>query len=208
MHQDQLARRLIYGNNWTKIRVGMRCTFDRNGSFTGGIAAGVCNGLRGYGTGGSASCDCALGHWGSTVFNTSYTVSSNAVAIGGTSTVGVTNYNGTIQQTGGAGTTIYLAANAVAGVVWLVDITKGTPNYTIRQWTNQSLANGTTNIPLQTYLGYLCTENNPGTGVLADSGVCSVAYSGGGFLDSVLVVAKMIGDNSFNILDLNVIRFS
>lgn len=208
LQNDQFLRRFIFASQWNKIRIGCRIAFDRAGAFTGGIAMGVCAGLRGYRTDGGANSDIVGGHWGATLFGSSYSVSSNAVSQGGASTRAFSNLAGTVNQTAGAGTTIYLSAVSFARSLWFVDITKGTGgSWTVQNWCHTSLAVATSDISSGQFLGLLVTET-PSTTFLSNAGAVSVAYGGAGFLDGVILISKINGDNAWNIYDLNVVRFS
>jgi hypothetical protein len=205
LSNGQFARKLSIGSNWTRLRLGIRFGMTDLGVAPTGtprFAAGFCSGLSNLF--GDATTDnwvgiisntatwayAAADHYGSVVFGA-------AKRVGSTLTVG----------SNAAGSVSIGAVSASTGVqraLFFVDITKGSPNYTVQAFT----AGGTPpDSTIAQFLAQLESSTPSLSGYTWNTSTTIAADESTGGFDSINVSWDR---SSFNaeISDVGVCRFS
>lgn len=131
LNNSQFGRPISLPSGWGKIRVGLRCHCTDPGAGVNSVGwfVGV-----GHGTTnmiGSASCD----HWAGVAISAGDLWSRNATMMFGVATQGAKKVGAVLTYSVGQIGAAFAIANGAALAaadrnVWLVDITKGSPNYT------------------------------------------------------------------------------
>jgi hypothetical protein len=206
---EMFIRPMAMGNNWQKLRVGIRFNHTATSSFvTAGLLVGVCRGFEDYA---SSNVDLVGGHLGSGVFTTTFTYISSLtvpyVTVDTTSTYGLTKVGATVNTAGAATNVVYMSAVSSCRNVQFVDITKGTAGtYTVKMWITNSLVNAQVDRPKSAYTAWMVDETTAG-GVLIAGSVAATTYAGSGILDSVFVRWNK-SNPPIVITDLSVVRYT
>lgn len=141
LSNGQAARAPVYGSSWTKIRIGLRLSFPAVATLAGTptLVVGMCNGPAG-------PTDLAFGNTTTTNFVGVRTNAASWTFGGSAGTTGyfgspisfecckklVSTITGQGSTLGGGGAGLYLSATDIVRSVYLVQIEKGSPNYTFR----------------------------------------------------------------------------
>lgn len=134
LSSGQAIRMPVYGHNWTKIRIGLRVSFPTTGSITGTpqLVLGMCAGTAGYAD--ALTTNFVGVRSTATLWNMTGTPGSNAV-LGSLSWKACTRVGSTLTDASGTlgGATLnYLSGEALIRNAFILQIEKGSPNYTIR----------------------------------------------------------------------------
>ncbi len=181
---EQFGRTMALGIAWNRLRIGIRAAVQASGAVNAsGLAMGVCQGTTDMYK--SVTCtDFVGGHYGNTVNNTNYQytagppnyIFSNAVlAIRRIGNVNTTNTT--------TSSSMYMSASpTTTRSMWIVEIQRGSPNYSITQFIPTSVANVQIDISFATFMVAMESEPPP---TLQSQLATTVAYSGAGLMDTV-----------------------
>jgi hypothetical protein len=204
---EELVRTLAIGSSWSRLRLGIRLRFnglciDTGGTGNGALAVGLCRGSAGFydpytvdyiGFSQGTSTQ-AGGSWTYAVERSSTTDHALFKKVGASVTA----------SSAGSSATLYIAANNFNHSVLYLDVTRGSPNYTLvgysltvgavaSDWSRTSFFTG------------LETES-PITGMAAVNTTTAMAYSGDGYFDSISVLWSRCVP-TIDISDIAVCRF-
>lgn len=180
---EQFIRGLSFGDSWQKIRIGALFAFNAvDVVLKSGFYLAACRGLVGYE---DAAVDMVGGHYGPTIMASDWFYGTPPYIgfLSGNSILGFSKVGNTLTTVGTNPQTAH-SSNLRIRNVWMVDITRGSPNYTVKVW-RAGTDQYTTDRSFSTMLSWLEDETNAGS--VLGSGSFSVAYSGSGLLDSVAV---------------------
>lgn len=202
---EMFIRPLACGVNWTKLRIGVRLAMYGTADITAGMLMGFCDGTVDYD---DANVDLVGGHMGSAVFATTFQYvagTPNYYTLFGTSYLGLTKVGSTVATIASGGVNwITPAEPTKAYTVWIIDVTKTSPGWTIRQFIPTTPAVGQAHRTREVFLTWLTNESTAG-GVLTNGGSTVPAYTGNYQQDSVFF--KWVkSSNPVTIADMSVIR--
>lgn len=132
LSSGQAMRMPIYGNSFTKMRIGLRCSFPGTSTITGTpqLVIGMCSGTSGYADAltdnfvGVRSTSSTWPIFGTPGVNAYYGSIANwkvTTKVGATITTGASSMGG-----------LYVSAEELIRCVLVLQIEKGSPNYTMR----------------------------------------------------------------------------
>lgn len=200
---EDFVRKMTMGANWQKIRIGMRVAINDVGAAipNAALVIGVCQGPYPFI---SSSCiDFVGASLGVYDTNTYGRYAGPPVYFGYDYNQAIVKQGAVLTQATSSYATRYIGgAPASRMCSILVDIIKGSPNYTATLWRPQSTPVNVTSYELGTQLE---NENNPQPANVFDSPV-NVAYSGSGLFDSVCIHWKYPAPY-LEIADLTVVRY-
>jgi hypothetical protein len=166
-----IFRKLAMGNNWTKIRIGLQMSFDGSATVSGtprfavGLQSGIINS---YGAGPDNFLGVRFNSSMSTLDWTSDTVNyyRTSVAPVVTKKIGGTDTDGS-----NLGSNVYFSsAPATARTGFLIEITKGSPNYTVSAAFASSAAAGKADLTDADFANLLEMTNMSDASTVVSSG--------------------------------------
>jgi len=199
---EEFVRKMDFGTNWYAIRIALRlCVNDSGGNIPAArLVIGVLQGST-YGFT-SPNCVDFIGSQATGGVQTwqRYTVPTRYDASNGNSQ-GLKKV-GAIETTvaSSAGGTANFACPSTHGL-WLVDITKGNPNYAVRLWTTNAAPDQTQ------YLYWQNIDNQFAPQSVSTLGIASVPYAGSGLFDTVSISWNKSSPTML-ISDVYVIRYN
>lgn len=205
---SQLARTLFIGTTWTKIRIGLRLSFasDTGSNLASGkMFIGACSGLA------NLIGDATTTNWvgfGPAVYATGETFTRAAGPPPSYSASFFIARRVGTTYTSGAGAAGHIMADPVTGYrsLFFVDITKGSPNYTLQQF-RRSVNTTPADVTLTEFLAQMeAAVPALGQHALASSGTLACDEGAGSF-DSVNV-SWSITTPGLEISDFAVARLS
>jgi hypothetical protein len=180
--KEQFIRTLAIGDAWQKLRIGALFAFNALDSVQKtGFYLAACRGPAGYE---DAAVDMVGGHYGPTIMESDWVVSGASIGfLAGNSSLAFSKVGAALSTSGTTGQSLH-SANLRVRNVWMVDITRGSPSYTVKIWRGGT-GDFTNDRTFSVFLGWLEDETNAGS--VLGSATLSVPYSGSGLLDSVAV---------------------
>lgn len=190
LYNEQFGRRMIFGAQWGKLRVGVRFTCQATSAVNAsGLVLGVCQGTTNMFR--SATCtDFVGGHLGQTVQNTNWVFTAGPpsfLSSGGFSTLGIRKIGPTVTSTiTGGSQTSYISTAPTRGI-FAVDIEKSRDLMRVIVYSQALQANAQTDMSFGNFMFQMDNEVTLLPIIAQSPNPLSVAYTGQYAFDSVCV---------------------
>jgi hypothetical protein len=190
LSNEEILRKMTFGAAWTKVRVGIRFCFEAAGDINNaGLIVGVCQGdTNGFKN--ASTTDFIGAHFGATLQNSTLAFQTGPpayVQMAGVSTLALKRQGNTNTTVAGSNATSYGgAAPLLVHTMFLVDIQKSNPNYTITPWLANSIANAQADAPIGALMVAMESDDTPPN--VGSFGTILMPYTGSALFDTVDIV--------------------